>query len=112
MMTISDTAVEKAKEILSAEGKPDFGLRLYTAGSSCCGPSFGIDVVENPEADDDVVEKGGLKVFVEKSTSEKLNGMELDFIDDGDKQGFMFTGNPPAAPSCGSDSGSGCSSCG
>lgn len=110
MLTISDVAVEKAKEILSAEGKPDFGLRLYMAGSSCCGPSFGIDVVENPETGDAVVEKGGLKVFVDQSASEKLIGMELDFIDDGEKQGFMFTGNPPSASSCGT--GSGCSSCG
>ncbi|MDO8283100.1 MAG: iron-sulfur cluster assembly accessory protein [Thermodesulfovibrionia bacterium] len=111
MLTISDVAVEKAKEILSAEGKDNFGLRLYMAGSSCCGPSFGIDVVETPEDGDSVVEKGGLKVFVDPSASAKLMGMELDFIDDGDKQGFMFTGNPPAS-SCGSGSGSGCSSCG
>ncbi len=30
MFTITDTAVSKAKELLKAEGKEDFGLRVYT----------------------------------------------------------------------------------
>ncbi|MBI4842850.1 MAG: iron-sulfur cluster assembly accessory protein [Nitrospirae bacterium] len=109
MLTISDIAVEKAKEILSAEGKESFGLRLYTAGRSCCGPSFGIDLVENPEKGDNVVEKNGLRLFVDGEASDMLRGMELDFMDDGEKQGFVFTGNPPAS-SCSTDSG--CKSCG
>ena len=56
MVTISDMAAEKSKEILTAEGKAEWGLRFYTAGSSCCGPSYGIDVVENPVDGDEVVE--------------------------------------------------------
>lgn len=109
MITISDVAIEKAKEILEAEGKTEHGLRFYTAGSSCCGPSFGIDIVENPEAGDDVIEKDGLKVFVDKAASEKLDGMELHFIDDGEKQGFTLTGNPPASSCAPGDSG--CKTC-
>jgi Fe-S cluster assembly iron-binding protein IscA len=97
MLTISDVAIEKAKEILQAEGKADHGLRFYTAGSSCCGPSFGIDIAE----------QDGLKVFIEKSASEKLTGMKLDFVDDGQRQGFTFTGGQPS--SC--DPNSECSSC-
>ncbi len=107
MLTISDVAVEKAKEILEAEGKAGHGLRFSTAGSSCCGPSFGIDIAENPQDEDDVIEQSGLKVFVAKDAAEKLSGMKLDFVDDGQKQGFTFTGGEPS--SCSPDSGSGCS---
>ena len=106
MVTVSDEAAEKTKEILSTEGKAEWGLRFYTAGSSCCGPSYGIDIVENPADGDEVVEKNGTKFFIEKATSEKMNGMEIHFVDDGQQQGFVLKGDQP--PSCGPECGSSC----
>ncbi len=99
MVSVSDTAAEKTKEILSAEGKAEWGLRFYTAGSSCCGPSYGIDIIENPIDGDKVLEKNGVKFFFEKSAFENLNGMEIHFVDDGQNQGFVI--NNPNPPSCG-----------
>jgi iron-sulfur cluster assembly protein len=106
MVTVSDSAAEKTKEILSTEGKADWGLRFYTAGSSCCGPSYGIDIVENPVDGDEVIEKNGTKFFIEKATSEKMNGMEIHFIDDGQQQGFVLKSDQP--PSCGPECGPSC----
>lgn len=105
MITITDVAAEKAKEILKAEGKADWGLRIYMAEGGCCGPSFGMDIDEKPAESDDIFEKNGLKVFVDKNTSQKLEGMGVDFIDEGERQGFVLTGGK--ASSC----SSGCSSC-
>lgn len=110
MVTISDLAAEKGKAILTAEGKPQWGLRVYLAGSSCCGPSFGMDLNEHPLQGDEIIEKGGLRVFLDKGASEKLDGMEIHFIDDGEQQGFVIRGNQPS--SCNPQGGSGCSSCG
>ncbi len=106
MVTVSDEAAEKTKEILSTEGKAEWGMRFYTAGSSCCGPSYGIDIVENPADGDEVVEKNGTKFFIEKATSEKMNGMEIHFVDDGQQQGFVLKGNQPS--SCGPECGPSC----
>ncbi len=106
MVTISDAAAEKTKEILSAEGRADCGLRFYTTGSSCCGPSYGIDIAENPDESDEVIQKNGAKFFIEKSASEKLNGMEIHFIDDGTRQGFVI--NNPNPQSCGPSCGPSC----
>jgi iron-sulfur cluster assembly protein len=106
MVTVSDEAAEKTKEILSTEGKAEWGLRFYTAGSSCCGPSYGIDIVENPADGDEVVEKNGTKFFIEKTTSEKMNGMEIHFVDDGQQQGFVLKGDQPS--SCGPECGPSC----
>lgn len=108
MVTISDTAVEKGKQILSAEGKSDWGLRLYAAGSSCCGPSFGMDISEHPVEEDEVIDKNGFKLFIDKTASEKLNGMEIHFAEDKEKSGFVIRGNQQS--SC--DPSSGCSTCG
>ena len=72
MLKISDIAAEKAKEILKAEGKEGWGLRVFIHGSGCCGPSYGMDLDENPAEGDETVEKNGLKVFVDKDASASL----------------------------------------
>ncbi|MBI4685204.1 MAG: iron-sulfur cluster assembly accessory protein [Nitrospirae bacterium] len=106
MVTITDVAAEKAKQILKAEGKADWGLRVYTAEGGCCGPSYGMDIDEKAADGDEIIEKNGLKVFVDKNTLEKLDGMKIDFVEDKEAQGFVLTGSK--TPSC----SSGCSSCG
>jgi iron-sulfur cluster assembly accessory protein len=112
MVTISDEAIEKAKQILTVEKKQEWGLRIYVAGSSCCGPSFGMDLLENPMKDDQVVEKNGLRLFLEKNASEKLDGMEIHFMDDGEKSGFLIRGNQPMPGSKDASAGPGSCSCG
>ena len=101
-MTITDIAAEKAKAFLAAEGKADWGIRVFIAGSSCCGPSYGMDIEEKPGTDDEIIEYGELKLFVNKSSIEQLRGIEIDFVDDGERQGFIIRGNEPP---------SSCSSC-
>lgn len=106
MLTVSDTAAEKSKEILNAEGKEAWGLRFYTAGSSCCGPSYGIDIVEEPVDGDEVIEKNGTRFFIDKEAVKTLKGMTIDFIDDGERQGFVLTGGQSSCgPGCGSSCG-------
>lgn len=106
MVTITDKAAEKAKTILAAEGKDNWGLRIYNAGGGCCGPSYGLDIDERPSADDEVIEQNGLRVFVDKNTFSSLSGMKLDYYADEEREGFILSGGD--APSC----NSGCSSCG
>ncbi len=115
MVTITEKAAEKAKAILAAEGKDSWGLRIYSAGGGCCGPSYGLDIDEKPLSDDEVIEKDGLRVFVDRNMAGTLAGMQLDYFEDGEREGFTLSGG--AAPSCGSGGsasscGSGCSSCG
>lgn len=109
MVTITEKAAEKAKAILAAEGKDSWGLRIFSSGGGCCGPSYGLDIDEKALSDDEVIEKDGLKVFVDKNTISALAGMKLDYYEDGEREGFTISGG--AAPSCGSGGG-GCSSCG
>lgn len=106
MFTVSEVAAEKIKEVLAAEGKAGWGLRIFRIEGGCCGPSFGMDIDEKAAEADEVIEKNGLRVFIDRETFMTLSGMTLDFIDDGERQGFILSGGK--APSC----GSGCSSCG
>lgn len=105
MITITDSATEKIKKILSVEGKPTWGLRVYIEEGGCCGPSYGMDLDENPGKDDEIIEKNGLRVFMDKKTFAQLKDMEIDFINDGEQSGFVLKGGPSACDS-------GCSTCG
>ena len=126
-MTITDKAAEKAKAILADEGKANWGIRIYVAGESCCGPSFGLNLQEVQMPEDEIVEKNGIKIFIDKETSKSLDGRELDFYTGEEGEGFIFTGGVSSCGtggSCGSGSSgssgssgcgsgsSGCSSCG
>lgn len=46
MFTVSDLAAEKIKEVLLAEGKAGWGLRIFKIDGECCGPSYGMDIDE------------------------------------------------------------------
>lgn len=104
MLTITDTAVEKVREILKAEGKDAWGLRVFMGGGGCC-PSYGLDIEEKSTADDEIIESNGLKVFVDKGIYSGLSGMQIDYVKENDMEGFVLKGLQ--APTC---SSGGCSS--
>lgn len=101
MITITDEAVEKAKEVLAAEGKSGWGIRVFVSGGGCCGPAYGMDIAENPETGDEVLEKNGLRLFADKESATKLVGCVVDYLKDGQHEGFVIK-DPNAASSCSS----------
>ncbi len=111
-MTITDKAAEKAKTILAGEGKDAWGIRIYVAGESCCGPSYGLDLQEAQMPNDEIIEKDGVKIFMDKQTLESLAGKELDYYAGVEGEGFIFTGGVSscASGSCGSGGSSSCGS--
>ncbi len=103
MITISDTAANKIKEILEVEGVPNHALRVTASGGSCCGPSYEIMIDDKAGDGDVIVEKNGAKLFIDEATSKKLDGAELSFISDERGEGFVlgFPNGAPAGGSCG-----------
>ena len=103
MITISDVAVDKIKEILKAEGVPDHALRVVSGAGGCCGPSYEIMIDEKTGDGDVVVEKNGAKLFVDASTAKALEGAELGFSSDEQGEGFVlgFPNGIPDGGGCG-----------
>jgi iron-sulfur cluster assembly accessory protein len=103
MITISEVAADKIKEILKAEGVPNHALRVTAAGGGCCGPSYEIMIDDKTGDGDTVVEMNGARLFVDESTSRTLEGAELGFISDERGEGFVlgFPNGAPAGNSCG-----------
>lgn len=97
---ITDSALKQLKRIMGEQNVPDeYGLRVGVKGGGCSGFSYilGFDVLKEK---DQVFEIQGFKVFMEKSHSMYLLGMEIDWLEGLNNRGFTFN-NPNAAESCG-----------
>ncbi len=103
MISISDVAADKIKEILKAEGVPNHGLRVSATGGGCCGPSYEIMIDDKAGDGDTVVEMSGVKLFVDAETARTIAGAELGFISDERGEGFVlgFPNGAPAGGDCG-----------
>jgi iron-sulfur cluster assembly protein len=117
MISISDVAADKIKEIMKAEGMPQAGLRIYSGGGGCgCGGAqqYEIAIDDKAGTGDTVVENRGAKLYVDADTAKNLADAELSFIDDERGQGFVinFPNGAPQAGGCGPDPASGGGGCG
>jgi iron-sulfur cluster insertion protein len=98
MITLTDKAGAKVKEILETEKKE--GLRIYVSGGGCHGFSYGMSLEDISLADDSVIEAHGVKVFVDPQSAKMLAGVEVDYVDSLQGSGFSIK-NPNAKSSCG-----------
>lgn len=89
MLSLTDNALQRFKKILKDEGNEHYGIRIFSAGAGCCGPSLALDMVEQSQDGDVTFEKEGLKVFIEKDTNETLAAATMDFSE---QRGFVLNG--------------------
>jgi iron-sulfur cluster insertion protein len=79
MITISDSAVKKIKEII-AEEDPSLKLRIFVQGGGCSGFQYGFTLEEQPPADDDFTfERDGVGVVVDSMSMQYLTEAEIDY---------------------------------
>lgn len=100
MIIITERGSEKVKEIMAAEEKAGFGLRVYVEGGGCSGFQYGMAFEEKANEEDDVVEMHGLRLFVDPYSAPMLKGTEVDYVDDLQNAGFSIK-NPNAKTTCG-----------
>src|SRR5438067_1105921 len=93
MMTISDLASTKIKEVLEQNERQSALLRVYVRGMGCSGPAFGMALDNEARPDDTLQDLGGVRVLVDPASAPYLEGAEIDYIDSLMGQGFQIT-NP------------------
>lgn len=100
MITLTDTASAKVKELIEAEGNPELFLRVAVRPGGCSGFSYEMFFDADQAADDQVAEYNGVKVVTDAQSFQMLNGAKLDFKDGLQGAGFAID-NPNASRSCG-----------
>ena len=101
-VTISDSAAKKGKELArsQATGMDEPGLKVRVVGGGCSGMMYKMEFADGAAEGDEVIERDGFRVFIDKKSLFFLNGSELDYKDGLTGAGFKFT-NPNVKGTCG-----------
>ena len=100
MITISESAKQKIKDLLYEEGNPNLALRTFVQGGGCSGFSYGFTFDEEVNEDDFEVPLDEFKVLVDSMSMQYLQGAEIDYKEE--LMGSQFTiKNPNATTTCG-----------
>jgi iron-sulfur cluster assembly accessory protein len=100
VITLTETAASKVKELLDAEGEPELALRVAVRPGGCSGYSYEMFFDGDVATDDELAEFSGVRVIVDPSSAQLLNGATLDYKDGLQNAGFAID-NPNAQRSCG-----------
>ena len=100
MLQVTERAVTKVKQLLSAEEKDGYGLRVAVQGGVCSGFQYGLTWEKDQQENDQVLEFGGLNVFVDAMSLLYLQQVSIDYIDGLQGSGFKIE-NPSATGTCG-----------
>jgi iron-sulfur cluster assembly protein/iron-sulfur cluster insertion protein len=100
MLTLTDTASTKVKQLIEAEGNPELVLRVAVRPGGCSGLSYEMFFDTDVSADDVASEFGDVKVVVDPASSQYLTGASLDYKDGLQEAGFTIN-NPNTTRTCG-----------
>jgi iron-sulfur cluster assembly accessory protein len=107
MITITDMASEKVKEVLTQNDKADHALRVFVRGMSCSGPAYGMALDKEARPDDMVAELDGIRVLIDPVSAEYMEGAQIDFVDGLTGRGFTIL-NPKYQQAGGCGGGCSC----
>jgi iron-sulfur cluster assembly accessory protein len=100
LVVLSDAAAGKLQELVEAEQNPAIGLRVYVYSGGCSGFRYGMMLEDQPSNEDITVESKGIKVYVDRQSTQHLTGSEIDYLDTLMGAGFTVN-NPNAVSACG-----------
>lgn len=99
MITLTDSAVVKIKELQAEKASEGQQLRILVEAGGCSGFEYGMSFDE-AKAGDQRLESNGIAFLVDETSFEYLDGSEVDFDDGLSGKGFEIK-NPNATSTCG-----------
>ncbi|MCD9624600.1 iron-sulfur cluster insertion protein ErpA [Rhabdothermincola salaria] len=100
MITLTDTASTKVKELIDQEGQAGLMLRVAVRPGGCSGFSYEMFFDSEKDTEDMVLDDSGVPVVVDPSSAQLLSGATLDYKDGLQGAGFAID-NPNAQKTCG-----------
>ena len=100
MLTLTENAVSKIRDLLAEENNPSLKLRTFVQGGGCSGMQYGFTFDEVQNDDDFVIDNEGVMVLIDATSMQYLNGARIDYKEDDMGSNFAIE-NPNAETSCG-----------
>ena len=100
VVSLTDAAAARVREIMERSEKPYAGLRVGVKNSGCAGQSYTMDYALEANPADEVVEDKGVRILIEPKAVLFLLGSTIDFETDSLSAKFVFR-NPNETDACG-----------
>lgn len=100
IITLTDAAAARVKQLLERSGKPVAGLRVGVAAKGCSGMSYSVDYADERRPHEEIVEEKGVRLFIDPYAVMFVLGSEMDYVEDKLQSGFVFK-NPNEKGRCG-----------
>ena len=100
VITLSDRAAERVKEIMSNTEDSIIGVRVGVASGGCAGMSYVMEYAKKANPNDEIVEDKGVKVLIDPKAIMYLLGTEMDYKKEEFSSTFVFK-NPNETARCG-----------
>ena len=100
VVTLTDRAAERVREIMDRAEKPYAGLRVGVKNGGCAGQEYVLEYAEAANPLDEVVEDKGVTILVEPKAVLFLVGTEIDYDVTKLAAKFVFR-NPNETDACG-----------
>lgn len=100
VITLTERAADRVREILANSERPLAGLRIGVRNGGCAGMAYTMEYAEAVNPMDEVVEDKGVTVLVDPKAVLFLLGTEMDYQVDKLSARFVFN-NPNQTSACG-----------
>jgi len=100
VMTLTDAAAARIKDIMARSDKPYAGVRVGVKNGGCAGMAYTMEYAETANPADEVVEDKGVKILVDPKAILFLLGTQMDYKVDKLSAQFVFN-NPNQTAACG-----------
>jgi len=100
VVTLTERAAERVREIMAKAEKPYAGLRVGVKNGGCAGQEYVLEYAEEADPLDEVVEDKGVTILVEPKAVLFLIGTEVDYEVTKLSSKFVFR-NPNETDACG-----------
>jgi iron-sulfur cluster assembly protein len=100
VMTLTEAAAERVREIMNRSERSVVGLRVGVKNGGCAGMEYTMEWADRQEKLDEVVEDKGVTIFIDPKAVLFLLGTEMDYRVEKLKSGFVFN-NPNQTSACG-----------
>ena len=100
VITLSERAAERVKEIMAKAKEPIVGVRVGVASGGCAGMSYIMEYAKKANPNDEIIEDKGVKVLIDPKAIMYLLGTEMDYKKEELSSTFIFK-NPNETERCG-----------
>ncbi len=100
VVTLTDRAAARMREIMSEAGGTYVGVRIGVKNGGCAGMEYTMEYATETTPLDEVVEENGIRIMVDPKAILFLIGAEIDFVKEKLSQRFVFK-NPNQTDACG-----------